>query len=122
MTRSIHANTSNTAKFEAHMAARRREQMENEGLPFKQEEESTPNSTVIGAFPCLNVNPDGLELLPATLDAYFPHAIMCFGEPGNDNLVSKVSCLVDSGAGCLTANLRFMKGLIAHWTESFSGS
>ena len=37
---------------------------------------------------------------------------MQFGEPGNDNLVSRVSCLVDSGAGCLAANLRFIEGLI----------
>ena len=100
---SILANTDNTAtaNFEAHMAARRREQIENEGLPLKQEGDSTPDSTVMCAFPCPNANPAGPELLPASLDADFPHVIMHFGEPGNDNLVSKISCLVDSGADCL---------------------
>ena len=52
------------------------------------------------------------SFLSMYLDADFPHTIMQFGEPGNDNLVSRFSCLVDSGAGCLTANLRFIEELI----------
>ena len=53
-------------------------------------------------------------MLPATLNvnADFPHVDLQFGEPGNDNLISSVSCLVDSGAGVITANLTFIEGLI----------
>ena len=112
MTRSIHANAEDIANFEAHMAAKRRERDDNEGLTLKREEDSTPNSTVMDVFPCLNANPADTRLLPVYLDANFPNAIMQFGEPENDSFVSKVSCLVNSGAGCLTAKLRFIEGLI----------
>ena len=61
---SIHANAEAKTNFEAHMAARRRERYDNEGVTLKREEDGTPNSTVMGAFACLNANPGGPCLLP----------------------------------------------------------
>ena len=90
------------------MDARRREANDPEGVA----DTSAPNSTCMGIFHCCNANPIGLKLLPATLDADFPHADLQFGEPGNDNLVSNVTCLIDSGAGVITAKLMFIEGLL----------
>ena len=53
---SIHVNAEANANFEAHKAARRMERYDNEGATLKREEDSTPNSTAMGAFPCLNAN------------------------------------------------------------------
>ena len=90
------------------MNARCNEAGDSEGMA----DASAPDSTCMGLFPCYNANPTGLKLLPATLDAEFPHADLKFGEPGSDNLISNVTCLIDSGAGVITTILTFIECLI----------
>ena len=108
MTESIADSADNQRNFKAHMNARRDEAGDSEGVANTK----APDSTCIGLFPCYGANPTGLKLLPATLDADFPHADLKLGEPGSDNLISNATCLIDSGAGVITANLTFIEGLI----------
>ena len=38
---------------------------------------------------------------------------MKFGQTGNDNLITPMGALMDTGADCTLGNLRFFQGLVA---------
>ena len=60
-------------------------------------------------MPVFNATPSQRDPLPVKLDAKLSHIQMEFGTPGNDNLLSRIDALVDTGVGCTIGNLD-------HWT------
>ena len=53
--------------------------------------------------------------LPVTIDANLTHIKMDFGKPSDDNLISSIDALVDTGAGCTIGNLdHFAREVVAN--------
>ena len=111
-TRAVFANEESLTALKAHMAARKREAEEepDEMEAFKR---SNNNSTVMAVIPIFNAVAGSPPPIPVNLDGDLPHIVMRFGDTADDNLVTPVSALVDTGAGCTLGNLRFFQGLIA---------
>ena len=61
-------------------------------------------------MPIFNALNNQLEPLPVRLDAKLSHIRMDFGTPGDDNLISCIDALVDTGAGCTIGNLNHFAG------------
>ena len=63
-------------------------------------------------MPVFNATPSQRDPLPVKLDAKLSHIQMEFGTPGNDNLLSRIDALVDTGAGCTIGNLDHWAGKV----------
>lgn len=64
-------------------------------------------------IPIFNAVAGSLPPIPVNLDGDLPHIVMEFGESCNDNLVTPLGALVDTGAGCTLGNVCFFRGLVA---------
>ena len=59
-----------------------------------------------------NATPNQRDPLSVKLDAKLFHIVMEFGNPGDDNLHSRIDALVDTGAGYTIGNLNHFAGKV----------
>ena len=111
-TRALFSNEESIFQLDAHMEARKREAHDAEPDEESRYKRSN-NSTVMTVIPVFNAVAGSPPPIPVNLDGNLPHIVMKFGETGNDNLVTPLGALVDTGAGCTLGNLRFFQGLVA---------
>ena len=114
-TKALLADPEALENFETHMAHRKKEADDHESKMsrYGPKRDKERESVVMGFFPVYNINPGAKPLLPIKLDTHMPHIDIEFGTQGEDNLVTRVASLVDTGAGCTTGNLRFFQAAIA---------
>ena len=62
-------------------------------------------SIVMIIMPVFNATPSQRDPLPVKFDAKLSHIEMEFGTPDDDNLLSRIDTLVDTGAGRTIGNL-----------------
>ena len=63
--------------------------------------------TIVPVFRAMGAQ---LEPLPVTIDAKLTHIRMDFGKPSDDNLMSSIDALIDTGAGCTISHLDHFAG------------
>ena len=84
------------------MTVLKREAENNDEEQLANRRKGKDGSVCMTIVPVFNATHNQLDPLPVKLDAKLSHISMDFGTPGNDNLLSRIDALVDTGAGCTT--------------------
>ena len=99
-------------EFEIHPAVRNREASEREEDEKYATYRRSNKSMCMPAIPIVNAVAGNPPLIPVKLDGGPPHIMMKMGNLGNDNLVTPVEALVDTGTGATIGNLRYFQGMV----------